>query len=120
MEASVAIVKQYPAEVISVYDGDTVHLFIEVGLGVTLTGASFEGERCRFVGTNSPEMNTPEGRAAKTYLQTLLGPGDKVTVQTPNDHRDNYGRPLVTIIRSDGMNVNQQMITAGQAVPYNP
>jgi endonuclease YncB( thermonuclease family) len=108
----------YQAEVVSVYDGDTVHLLIECGLGVTLTGERLEGERCRLAGINAPELHSVGGSESQAALAAMLSIGSIVTVQTPKDKRDNYGRPLVTIIRSDGVDVNQAMLAAGQAVPY--
>jgi endonuclease YncB( thermonuclease family) len=108
----------YPAEIVTVYDGDTVHANIIVGLGVALTGQNLEGERCRLAGINAPELHSVGGPDAQAALAALIPPGTIVTVETPRDKRDNYGRPLITIIRSDGVNVNDAMIAAGHAVPY--
>lgn len=110
----------YQAQVVSIYDGDTPHLNIDVGLGVTLTGAKLEGERCRMTGINAPELHSAGGPESQAALAAFIPPGSTVTVQTPRDARDNYGRPLVTIIRADGLDVNQAMIDGGFAVPYNP
>jgi endonuclease YncB( thermonuclease family) len=114
----VALGYAYPAEIVSVYDGDTVHANIIVGLGIALTGQNLEGERCRLAGINAPELHATGGAEAKAALEALIPAGVVVTVETPRDKRDNYGRPLVTIIRADGVNVNDAMVAAGHAVPY--
>lgn len=99
-----------PATVVSVYDGDTIHMELDLGWHVTLTS------RCRVTGINSPEMDTDAGVAARDYAQTLLTPGDVVTFTSKK--LDPYGRPLGLITLADGRDFGKLMLEAGQAVPY--
>ena len=56
----------YAAKLIEVIDGDTVDLLIDLGFGVHVR------ERCRLYGIDAPEMRTPQGEAAKRYLESLI------------------------------------------------
>ena len=57
----------YAAKPIDVIDGDTVDLLIDLGFGVHIK------ERCRLYGIDAPEMPSEAGKAAKIYLETLIG-----------------------------------------------
>ena len=63
-------------------------------------------------------MGTPEGVAARDYLETLLPVGLVVTVQTTKDRADNYGRMLVEVFLPDGRSANELMLESGHAVAY--
>ena len=104
---------QYTAIVVSVYDGDTAHLDVDLGFSMWVRGS-----RYRLARINAPELGTPEGVTARDYLATLLPVGSPITVQTMKDRTDNYGRMLVEIYLSDGRSVNQLMLDTGHAVPY--
>ncbi|TJY43907.1 endonuclease [Cohnella pontilimi] len=111
---------EYVSAVASIVDGDTIHLTTPV-LGTS---------KVRFVNVDTPETyHTPKnaldqnqldhGLAAKSYLNTLLKPGDAVTLKVGQEATDDYGRLLAQIIRkSDGMNVNLEMVKKGYAVSY--
>ena len=103
----------YNATVLKIVDGDTAHFTIDLGLD------TFQNHKCRFTGINAPELNTPEGQAAKEYLEAILPVGSAVVVKTEKDHQEKYGRYLVTIFFGD-LNVNQQMVDQGHAVVYIP
>lgn len=112
---------EYDSIIASVVDGDTLHLTTPV-LGVT---------KVRFVNVDSAEtydypltteadINQKEhGEAAKAYLNTLLAPGDEVIVKVGEEPTDDYGRLLAQIIRkSDGLNVNLDMVEKGYSSTY--
>ena len=111
----------YNAKVVAVIDGDTVTLDIDLGFGVRridkfrLYGPDVDARD----GMNAPEMNTPEGKAARQFLFDLVGESPIVTVKTVRDRREKFGRDLAVLFTSgiDGRptNVNQMMIDAGHA-----
>lgn len=82
-----------PARVLSVADGDTIH--------VSLNG---KNERVRMIGVNTPEIAHPElgikeqpyGQAAKNYTSKALQ-GRKVFLEFDVEKRDKYGRLLAYI-----------------------
>ena len=88
----------YQARLIEVIDGDTVDLLIDLGFGVHVK------ERCRLYGIDAPEMPTESGKAAKAYLETLLGAATgELFVATrkmprrPKEKTDKYGRYLAVL-----------------------
>jgi micrococcal nuclease len=105
----------YSAQALRVIDGDTVELNIDLGLKV------FRRESCRLSGINAPELNAidPDVRAAaqasRDHLKFLI---EGKTVFIKSKSLDKYGRPLVLIYTTDGLNVNQEMVKKGYAVVY--
>ncbi|TYS38923.1 endonuclease [Bacillus swezeyi] len=110
---------QYESIVDRVVDGDTIHLKEPV-LGST---------KVRYVNIDTAETyHTPKndldenqmkhGNRAKEYLQSILSPGDKVTVKVGKEAKDGYGRLLAQIITEDGMNTNLEMVKKGMASTY--
>lgn len=100
-----------PATVITVYDGDTVHLQLDLGWRITLTA------RCRVLGINAPEMDTPEGVAARDFARTLMAPAMPVTFTSKR--LDPYGRPLGDITLPGGRDFGRLMLESGHAVVYS-
>lgn len=95
-----------PATVLRIVDGDTIRLELDLGWRITLTA------NCRIIGINAPEMDTPEGKAAKAYAATLL-PID-AEVEFVSTALDKYGRPLGHLHRN-GLDFGSLMLTAGHA-----
>lgn len=117
-----AVYGPYPARVVSVHDGDTVTLDIQLGFSVAIMGESFAGKTqlaCRVYGINAPELSTDAGKVAHTYAQTLLPAGTLVNVTS---HLwDKYGgRFDGTITLPDGRDFATLMIQSGNAVLYLP
>ncbi len=101
----------YPATVVSVHDGDTCTLDLDLGFQITFRHV------CRCYGINAPELATEEGKAARAYALTLLHPGDKVTVLSHS--WDKYGgRFDGAIALADGTDFGKAMLTAGHAKTY--
>lgn len=112
------MIYEYKASLIRVVDGDTVWLDIDLGFNVH---ASFD---FRLVGLNAPEMvgsTKTAGVASKNELDRLLSLGPLRVVSMKSDK---YGRWLATIYvkQPDGteLNVNEELVKGGYAVPYNP
>jgi micrococcal nuclease len=109
--------RKYPARLVRVIDGDTVELDVDAGFRMLYT------DSFRLAGINAPEMKTAEGPAAKAWLLTKLselsafGSG-KFPLQIESHKQEKYGRWIVTIYDGTNPSVNQQMVTAGQAVSY--
>jgi endonuclease YncB( thermonuclease family) len=103
---------EYRAVVSRVVDGDTVDVSIDLGLEI------YAKKRIRLFGINAPEMNTPNGPAAKKRLQELLPVGSEVVLRTRKDKQEKYGRYLGIFIDAEGHEVNQRMIDEGFAEPF--
>lgn len=104
---------EYRATVVSVYDGDTATFDVDLGFFVHLKRV-----RVRLAGINAPEMvrGVPAGVESRNYLRTLIPVGSSVTLRTVRDRQEKYGRWLASITNSYGVEVNDEMISAGHAV----
>jgi len=91
----------YTAQVLSVYDGDTCRVDIDLGLGIWL-----RNEKLRLVRINAPEMTGSDkalGLASRDFLRGLID-GRKILIETLKDRRGKYGRYLAEIwIGQDGV-----------------
>lgn len=111
----------YRAKVLSVYDGDTVTLMIDMGL------KHFARVKVRLIGIDTPEIRTRDkaekalGLAARDYLSDRILDKD-VIVHTVE--KGKFGRWLGRLWLPDdgeqlGESLNEEMIRAGHAKPYN-
>jgi len=110
----------YNAHVTAVYDGDTITVDIDLGLGVWL-----KKQKIRLYGINTPELRggTPEtkakGREARDWLRTIILDRD-IILQTHKDKTGKYGRWLGTIYfnteSTPCWDLNAQLILNGMAV----
>lgn len=96
----------YNVTVVRVVDGDTVRLDLDLGFHEWLRDQSY-----RLLRINAPEMSTPEGKAARAWLEAYLV-GKKVTAHT--EKSDHFGRYLVELT-ADGVSVSDALVNAGQA-----
>jgi micrococcal nuclease len=104
----------YDATVIQVKDGDTVVARVDLGFHVDVV-LTF-----RLLGINTPELHgtsAPAGLAAKEWLVSQIE-NKRVQIETVRDTTEKYGRYLARII-VNGKDVNQALVEAGHAVPYN-
>ena len=97
---------EYPARVIKVSDGDTVHISVH--------GTS-KHEKVRLYGIDAPESRQPFGSEARHALAKIIN-GKIVRIEEQN--RDRYGR-IVGRIFYDGDDVCLQMINQGMAWHYS-
>jgi micrococcal nuclease len=113
------------AVVLHVVDGDT--------LKVEYQGRA---ERIRLIGIDTPE-SAPNSKArrnarrsrqkikaiirlgqeAKTYVQTLVRPGDSLRLEFDAERLDAYGRLLAYVYLPDGRMLNEVIIRSGYAQP---
>lgn len=107
----------YRAKMISVYDGDTCTLKIDLGLDVTKNN-----EKVYLSRINAPEVRgeeRPEGLAARDWLRQRID-GREAWVQTLKGKKGKYGRHIVEIWAEDVpgvfVNISDEMVSKGLAV----
>ena len=84
----------YKAKVVSVYDGDTCTVDIDLGLKTWV-----RGEKLRLSRINTPELRGDEremGLLARDYLRNLID-GKDILLQTIADKEGKFGRYLAEI-----------------------
>lgn len=109
----------YRARVVSVYDGDTCTVDIDLGLGVWL-----RGEKLRLSRIDAPEVrgeDRKQGLLARDYLRRLID-GREILLHTIKDKKGKYGRYLADIWLADDhggwRNVNDLLVQEGYARYY--
>ena len=105
---------RYNAHVIKVYDGDTITVDIDLGLGVWL-----RGQKIRLAGIDTPEMRgdeKEEGRKVRDIVRDLILNED-ITIRTYRDKRGKYGRWLADV-HYEGLFINEWLLEAGHAKVY--
>ena len=101
-------------DVISVVDGDSLHLAIDLGLRTHAVAL------VRLFGLNAPEMSGErkiEGQAAKDWLTQRIATHKGLTARIYKDP-EKYGRWLVELFDGEA-NINQELIAAGHAKPWD-
>lgn len=111
LEARVNFVWTVPAEVVEVYDGDTVRLILDLGWNVKYGPAL-----CRLRGIDAPELHAEGGKASRDYARTLCPHGGTVTFVS--HELGKFGRPLGDVTLSDGTDMGTVMKEAGHADQY--
>lgn len=101
---------EYSAKILRVIDGDTVEAEVDLGFHLKST------MRFRLAGINTPEMNTVEGKKAKSTLLAMIE-GKTVTILTLKDKQEKYGRYLA-VIMLDNKNINDWLVEQNLAVRY--
>lgn len=113
------LVYEYRAKILSVVDGDTVDVDLDLGFKTML-----HKERVRIAGIDTPESRTTDkvekkfGLASKERLKELLGKEAVVKTMKP-DSKEKFGRILGDFVLPDGRMVSQVLIEEGYAVPYS-
>jgi endonuclease YncB( thermonuclease family) len=103
----------YKATVCSAHDGDSIHVDIDLGFGLTLgSDNSVPGAMLRLAGCNARELEEEGGIEAREHLVTLLPAGTVVTLRTvkPDKFGGRYdavvelpdGRDLATVLIEEG------------------
>lgn len=110
----------FPARVTRVVDGDTIDFEIDCGFKMV------RHDRGRLLGVDTPEMRGEErlkGLEARTWVSQWLSKYAAafewpLIVRTEKEP-DAFGRLLVRVWRlGDGACLNDDLLAAGQAVPY--
>jgi micrococcal nuclease len=105
----------YRAKVISIYDGDTITVAIDLGFGNTTK------EIVRLARINAPEVRGEErneGLEARDWLRSVIPPCNNIYVSTNKDRTGKYGRYIAEIYTlEDGnyINLNDELVLAGHA-----
>lgn len=111
---------EYKATVKRIIDGDTLVLDIDLGFYMFMNET-----KIRLYGLDTPEMNSEDpllrlqAIMATRYLFDNLQVGEKVVIKTVLDKREKYGRLLATIIKKDGLNINEGLIQNKLAISYH-
>jgi len=107
----------YRARVVSVYDGDTIRVDIDLGLKTWV-----HNEPLRLSRINAPEVRgeeRPEGLNARDFLREKILNKD-VIIETLKDEKGKYGRYLAEIWLKDDsedyVNINDLMVEEGHAI----
>lgn len=106
----------YKAKVTGIYDGDTITVDIDLGLGTWV-----HGEKIRLARINSPEVRgdqRPEGLVARDFLRERLD-GKEVILHTAKDKKGKFGRYIADVWYQDSnghwLNANDQLVESGNA-----
>lgn len=111
---------EYKATVKRIIDGDSLVLDIDLGFYMFMNET-----KIRLYGLDTPEMNSEDpllrlqAIMATRYLFDNLQVGEKVVIKTVLDKREKYGRLLATIIKKDGLNINEGLIQNKLAISYH-
>jgi micrococcal nuclease len=108
----------YNAYVVSVYDGDTITVILDMGMGVQ------KKAKCRMYGIDTPELRgktVREKTAAKVARDRLRELVNEKTVLIQSLTKpDKYGRLLVKVWVDDGaVLVNDLLVEEGLARTYD-
>jgi micrococcal nuclease len=107
----------YKARVLSVYDGDTIRVEIDLGFGLKWSGDG-KGVQIRLHGINSPEMRGNEknsGVLSRDWLRKEID-GKDIILKTIKDSTEKYGRYLGVIFTIEGKNINESLVSEGLAI----
>ena len=113
-DSTVADLYTYRAEILSVVDGDTLWFKI------WLTPSLWLKEKVRLRGIDCPEFDTPEGKAAKRFVEAQIKRTSSVTVTTSKpDKWDRYLSDVFLQQESGEVFLNNLLIENGHAHRYD-
>ena len=104
----------YKAYCTSVYDGDTITVDIDLGLGIWV-----RKQKIRLYGINTPELRgkeREEGLIVRDYVRGEIL-NKWITIETHKDKTGKYGRWLGTVI-IEGRCLNDELLSLGFAQQY--
>ena len=81
----------YKAEVKRIIDGDTLIARVRLNFRMFIT------QKFRLRGIDCPEINTPEGKRAKRFVEERLNGLDFIVIKTHKDTTDKYERYLADV-----------------------
>lgn len=109
---------QYKAKVISVYDGDTFTLDVDLGMKTHLI------EKIRLARVNTPEIRGTEkkfGKLVRDHVKELIL-GKEVIIHTQKDKEGKYGRYIAEVffqnLERDWTNLNDYLLQQEMAKAY--
>ena len=104
----------YKARCVSVYDGDSITLDIDLGFNHWMLN-----QKIRLLGIDTPEIRGPERPGGLVSAERLRGliEGKDVLMVSHRDRTGKYGRWLATIYLGN-TNINQLLLEEGWAKIY--
>jgi len=109
----------YMADLLRVVDGDTIDVLLDLGYGVKYK------TRVRLSGIDTAESRTRNldekkyGLEAKAWLKARLkAEGGRIVIKSRLDKKGKYGRVMGTLLDHNGVDINNEMLLNGQAIPY--
>lgn len=108
----------YKTKVISVYDGDTITVNIDLGFNLGI-----KNYKIRLYGIDTPEMRGPEKILGKKIRDFVRGKilGKEIILHTFKDKKGKYGRILADVLYMENgvqKNLNKELIKLGYAKEY--
>jgi micrococcal nuclease len=104
----------YNAHVLSVYDGDTITVDIDLGFRIAVKKL-----KVRLYGLNAPEIkgvSKPQGQVSRDALRSRILDQD-IVLHTIKDEQEKYGRWLGIIYLKDE-NINKWLLVNNYATPF--
>lgn len=100
----------YASKLISVHDGDTITVQIDMGFHLYME------IEIRLDGLDCPELETPEGKICRDKTTKWL---EGKTINLKSVKYEKYGRRLGIITDEFGMTLNAFLLENGFAIPYD-
>lgn len=103
----------YRAVIAHIVDADTFDVFVDLGFN------DYPYRTVRLRGVNCPELNTNEGKAARTYVQGLMPVGTPCLLVTHKDAQT-FGRYVADVIleqETGVLDLAEALVRAGHATP---
>lgn len=105
---------EYKATLLSIYDGDTITVSIDLGFHIS----QIQGVRLAKI--NAPEIRGESkefGQKSLAFLKSILTIGQPLVLRTYKDGKEKFGRYLAEVfIDGDNESINDKMVASGNAV----
>jgi micrococcal nuclease len=108
---------EYSATVLSIIDGDTLKLEVDLGFNIRVR------ERFRLARVNAPELMSIDGMKAKTFVTLQLSKAVAVKISSEKPRQEKYGRWLCELYFQTAdsgdhwQSLNQLLLDTHHAVP---
>ena len=110
----------YSAKLLSVIDGDTVDLSIDLGFNI------HHKVRVRLYGVDTPESRTTDklekvaGLKSKEFVKSWFDANPNLVIQTMKDKNEKYGRILANVYADETKSkcLNQELVSSNYAKAY--
>lgn len=101
----------YAAQLVRVVDGDTLVVALEISPGEILE------QKLRLRGLDCPELSTPEGKAAKRFVEALMTKTTAIVINTTKpDKYDRYLADVFLMTDAGEIYLNNALLEQGHAV----